>query len=210
MNKRRIAIIAVIVLLLSVTAVWAIRRRSDAQFDRVRAMLADRPPSSEDRARIHQEMEKLSPEQRWQLREEMHNQRERRQTEAYFALPPEKRREYLDERIKEQEKWREDMKRRRQEAEQRRAQENPNQPAGSNGARSGQSNNSAAGNQAHSPHGGSRTPESRSSRMNQRLDKRSPQQRAQAMAYRAAMQKRRMELGLPTGHGFGGHHSVGP
>jgi hypothetical protein len=59
------------------------------------------------------------------------------------------------------------------------------------------------------PGGGrNRTPEARSANRNQHLDNSSPEQRAKWMAYRAALQQRRIQLGLPAdpsgGRGPGG------
>jgi hypothetical protein len=213
MSKRKIGIMAAAIVLLMVGAVWALRGRTDPQVEKLKRMLADGPPSPAQREQFRQEMQKLTPDQRRQLGQEMGQQWQRRANErakGYFALPPDKRQDYLDKRIAEDEqrrKEREEQRKQRQQQAQGGQGGNPGAAKQGPGMGPGQGP-SGPGNPGGGPGGGqNQSPEARSAGRNQFLDNTSPQQRAQNMAYRAAMQQRRLQLGLPAspfgGRGFG-------
>ncbi|MEN6449799.1 MAG: hypothetical protein ABFC96_04835 [Thermoguttaceae bacterium] len=195
MSKKKVGILVAVLVLLMVGIVWAFRR--DRQLQKVRDMIANNAPREE----IWREVRKLPEEQRWQLGGERMQQQMRKQVDGYFALPPEKRTAYLDERIREEQKFFADMQKQWQERAKQRAQngqqgKNPPGPGGPPGA--------GPGNGGRGPGGGNRNATTRSERANRRLDNTSPAQRAQWMAYRDAMNKRRQQLGLPVGPGGGG------
>ena len=176
-------------------------------------MFAGGPPNPDQFNRMRKEMEGLSPDQRRQV---MDHGRERFQREIakradeYFAVPPEKRKDVLDKHIREMEKMRKEMEKRR----------------ASNGGSSGGAGRRAIGRRAigwgtgpgrrgerpgrrrwtigqrptradTGPGGRNSSSQSQSERRNQMLDNTSPGQRANMSAYFAALRQRRMELGLP-------------
>jgi hypothetical protein len=190
MNKRKLGIAAATLLLVIGGTVWAIHSRADAQMEKVREMgkemfSGNGPPDPEKRAQFREAMDQLSSGQRERLMEEGQQERERRMDQRmaeYFALPPAQQTAFLDKEIREQE-------RQRKEREARRAQANQSGQAGAN-ASGGQRGNRQ-----------NRSAEDQSQRRNKRLDNSTPEQRAQRTAYRAAMQQRRQQLGLPSGGG---------
>jgi hypothetical protein len=138
MKKRKIAIIAAIVLLLIVGMVWAL---SDSQVAKVRKLQKEafpegQEPNREKMGEFFREMRQLPPEQREQFippeqRERMQRMREmaekdRQHMEDYFKLPANQRKQHLDKQIQEEEK-------RRKEWEQRRQEREKSQPPGSQG-----------------------------------------------------------------------------
>ena len=81
-------------------------------------MFAAGPPKPEQFDQFRKEMDKLSPDQRDQLWDHMGQNMQRRmqkQVDDYFALPPDKRDDFLDKQIAEQEKWRKEMEKRQKE-----------------------------------------------------------------------------------------------
>ncbi len=215
MNKKKLSItVAILLLLAGLTyAFWPESQVQKLEQMRKEAFSEGRPDREKMRE-LREEMNKLPPEQRDQLREQWREdmaarmeQHEASRAAEYFALPAEKRKEYLDKQIAEQEKWRKEMEKRRQEWETSRNQAGQGQ--GQNGNRPGQNPGGpgigpagpsgpgqAGGPGARPPR--NRTPESRSARRNQRMDNVSPSQRAQMTAFRQDMAKRRAELGLPA------------
>jgi hypothetical protein len=193
MSKRRIGIAAAVLMLLIAGAAWALRPRSDAQVEKIKQMqdemlASGRPPRPEDFDRMRRETAQLSDAQRRQVGEHMRDNMQRRmekQIDDYFALPPQKRTAYLDKQIQDEEK-------RRKEREARRAQDAGNRSRNPQNGQ-GQSANAGGGRNAN--------PNARSEGRNRRLDGTSPDQRAKQAAYRAAMQQRRIALGLPPGPG---------
>jgi hypothetical protein len=196
-NKRKIGIAAVVLVLLIAGAVWAFWPRGDAQVEKLKQMQDDMfaggRPNPDQFDRMRKEMENLSPDQRRQV---MDHGRERFQREIakradeYFAAPPEKRKEVLDKHIREMEKMRKEMEKRRAEN------------GGSSGPPGGQPSAGGPGANGQSGPGGPRdrnaSPIAQSERRNQMLDNTSPGQRANMAAYFSALQQRRMELGLPA------------
>lgn len=113
----------------------------------------------------------------------------RARIDGYFALPPEKRQAELDRQIKQEEMM-------------RKAFETAGAIAGAFGGGGG-SSNAAAGGSAQTQQGGgaprSRTEESRNNWRKQMIDRTTPEQRARYVEYRRAMEKRREQLGMPSG-----------
>jgi hypothetical protein len=115
----------------------------------------------------------------------------RARIDGYFALPPEKRQAELDRQIKQEEMM-------------RKAFETAGAVAGAfGGGGGGGSSNAAAGGSAPTQQGGgaprSRTEESRNNWRKQMIDRTTPEQRARYVEYRRAMEKRREQLGMPSG-----------
>ena len=196
-------------ILLIVGTVWAFKARSDAKVARLKQMqdkmFAAGPPQREQFDQFRKELDQLSPDQREQVRDHMRELMQRRMDKRiadYFALPPEKRADFLDNQIQEMEK-------RRKEWEARRAQDGQGGPgqsgAGQDPNAPGQGTNTAnAGGQRGG--GQNASPAAVSVRRNQRLDNTSPEQRASRAAYFSDLQRRRVALGLPPfpGRGPGG------
>jgi hypothetical protein len=190
MNKRKITVGVVAIMLIG-GAVWAMmRNRPDPQVEKVKQMQAEafkKDTTPEQRRQsfelIHQEMEKLTPEQRHEVRHDMHQNFERRMDEeikTYFSLPQQERIAFLDKQIKEQEKRRKEMEARR------------NQPGqGPPGAQGGQTGRFGGGSP---PRGGST--DQRLQRRDQRLDRSTAEQRSMRSLYLADMRARRIQLGL--------------
>jgi hypothetical protein len=213
MSKRKIGIAAGLLLLLIVGAVWAIKNSlANSQMEKVKQMqegMAKLPPDQRRQGwdDLRKEMGKLSDSQREQLRDQRWADGARRmnkQIDDYFAAPPNKRNGVLDKQIADEEKHRKEREARRAQGGQGGGQPGWS-PGGPNSSPTGQGPNAA--NAGRQPGGGQpRSPEARSADRNRRLDNSSPAQRARQAAYSAAMQKRRIELGLPpsTGRPFGG------
>jgi hypothetical protein len=216
MSKRTIAI-AIVVILLVGGLVWAyLRTLPDPQVEKIKQMQAEafkENATPEERQQsfqlVRQEMEKLSPGQRDEVRQQMGEAMQRRMDErisAYFALPPEQRVAYLDNQIKE-------MEQRRKEWESHRAQSGPSGGRGQAGqSQSTGGSQGGPGAQPGNPQGAGgpprdRSPEARLRRHDQRLDRSTAQQRAQRSAYFADLQQRRIQLGLPP---VSWHHGPGP
>jgi hypothetical protein len=189
MSKRKVGI-AIALLLLLCGTIWAVRSsRANAQLQKVRDLGKEARSDPEKRDQFRDAMKKLTPAQREQVFGDWQQERERHmdaEIAKHFALPPDQQLADLDKKIKEDEK-------RAKEHEARRAQ-NGGQP-NQTGPGPGPGGNGNAG-----PPGGrqNQTPEQKMQRRNQRLDHSTPQQRAQRTAYRAAMQQRRVQLGLPA------------
>jgi hypothetical protein len=131
---------------------------------------------------LRQEMDKLGPDQRREVRDQMREGFQRRmdeQIDAYFALPPQQRVAYLDKQITEMEKRRKEWEARRQREGQ--GQANIRTDAGPSG-----------------PGEPSGNPEAKSQRHNEMRDTPTAEQRAKRTAYFAALKQRRIELGLPA------------
>ncbi len=190
MSKKTITVTATILLLVIVGSVWAFRSRTDPQIEKIKQLGAEafkEDQSPEQRRQsfelIHQEMQKLTPEQREVVHQQGRQEFERRmdeQMDAYFALPPEERVAYLDKQIEEGEKRRKEWESRRQAARGN-APQVAGGPMPNAGQRPPRSNN----------------PGDRATRRNMHLDDLTPEQRAKRSAFFADMQKRRYELGLP-------------
>jgi len=207
--KRSLA--ALVVLLLgSLPVLWAlgffstppavaeVRQLVDEQvaaYDRVargEASFASTPSLGD----VFGKMRDVPPRYREQAEREMGRlwgARERAETHSYFSLPPKERQAELDRRIKA-----EDERRQRWQAE--RGQRG--QDAGG-GGRQDAGGGRARGGDAGRTGGGSRgwTEENRSAWAKRRIDRTTPDERAQRAEYRRAMEARRTQLGLPPGGG---------
>lgn len=141
-------------------------------------------------------MRDVPPQYREQAEREMGRlwaARERAETHSYFSLPPKERQAELDRRIKA-----EDERRQRWQAE--RGQRG--QDAGGGGRQEAGGGGRARGGDAGRT-GGSRgwTEENRAAWVKRRIDRTTPEERAQRAEYRRAMEARRTQLGLPPGGG---------
>lgn len=191
MNKKTIGLSLVVLLLLIGGTVWALRSRDNAQLDKVREMgkelfTGDGPPNREKREQFRNEMEKLSESQREAFGEQMRQEGERRMDQEIakvLAMPQQQQNAYLDKQILEGEKRAKEWAARAQTAMGQTPQRQGPPGAGPNAG----------------PRGGrqTRTPEQQLAQRKKRLDYSTPEQRAQRTAYREAIQKRRMALGLP-------------
>jgi hypothetical protein len=186
---------------------WRSGEAPDPAVERVVAIQAqimpvDGPrPSVEEQARAMTEMRdgmrQLTPEQRQQVFERGGlRERMRRDLEAYFELPPEKRKAFLDERIDEMERMRKAFEKMRQ------ADERNGAAAGSGGPTSGgpfgPPPSGAGGPPGSAPGaGGPGSPESnRQERMRRMLDSTTPEERARGAEFFRDLMKRRDERGL--------------
>jgi hypothetical protein len=207
MKKKTLVITALAVLLIGGT-VWALMGHTDPQMQKVQDLqnvlaTEEGRRDPENWKQLHEEMQKLTPEQQDQIREQRHDKfeelrenRENQMAAEYFALPPDQQTAFLDKQIQEEENWMKQMQSRRNQRGQ-----------GPNGMGPGPgSMGQGQGGPGAGPRGRSRfqTAEQRSMRMNKRLDRSTPTQRAQQTAYRQAMVLRRAQLGLPTMGGPGG------
>jgi hypothetical protein len=200
-SKRKIAAAVLVLVLLIVGAVWAWSRdRANAQAERVRQLqdklFANGPPKREQAEEFGKEIAQLNPDQRAKVFEHMRETMQRRmqkQIDEYFALPPEKRNDYMDTQIQAMEKMRKEFEKRRQQDGIAGA---PGGPLPAPGV-SGQGR--PPGAVFFGPGGPNASPEARSQFRNQMLDHTSPELRAKIAAYMSDMQIRRLALGLPTG-----------
>jgi hypothetical protein len=155
-------------------------------------------PPDQRRARweeFRKEQEKLTPEQRRQLGEDMRQQRRAEMT-RYFAMSPAERQQYLDRRI-------DDMERRRQEWAQQGG--GPGRgPGGGPGRGFGPGGpGGAPGGPGGAPGGGppgapgGTTTQERDQRRQSFLDGSTPTERGQMMLFMQDMNNRRAERGLP-------------
>lgn len=120
--------------------------------------------------------------------------RERAETSSYFALPPRERRAELDRRIKSEEE-------RRQRWQAERGDRGPDGGGRAGAAGDGRAPGGGAGRAGPPGGGGPRGGGDPIARGKQRLDRSTPEERAQRAEYRRAMDARRKELGLPPGDG---------
>ncbi|MBI2827633.1 MAG: hypothetical protein HYX69_23400 [Planctomycetia bacterium] len=194
-------------------AAWAFwsRGRPDPQVAKVQELQAKlftpppagqklQPQDIEERrqafGQLREEFEKLTPEQRQEMMKTPppFAQRFQKDIEEYFALPAEKRREFLDRQI-------DQMEARRKEMQQMFAAGGFGRPGGGG---SGQGNARPGGGGAGSG-GQPRFDPQRGSEMRKRmLDMTTPEQRAQFSEFARAMSDRRKERGMPPigGGGF--------
>lgn len=205
---RRALATLVLLLLVSLPCLWAagffatpravaeVRQLVDSQvaeYDRVargEVPYASAPSASP----VWERMRELSPAHREQVGPELGRlweAHERAEMGSYFALPPEQRQAELDRRLKAEADRRAKWQAEREKREQERAAR-----TGDGGGAAGRGP-AAAG--AAAPRGG--TEESRLQRSKARLDRTTPETRAQQAEYRRALEARRNQLGLPTGGG---------
>ena len=214
-KKITITLLLVVLLLLIGGGVWAFRGRGpDPQVKKIREMREElfgegKQPTREQIDRFHEEMRALTPEQRRQLHEPMRQQamqRMNKMIDGYFELPPEQRDAYLDNFIEEGERHRKEWEKRRQEMERSRPADGQSPGRGGPPGQAGPGRQSP--DSAGRPGGrrGIRTPEQRVQRRNAWLDRIPPERRAKWSAFRDAVRKRRIELGLPAHPPHGRRH----
>jgi hypothetical protein len=209
MSKRTVGIAVVALMLLIGGAIWAIHGyRANAHITQLMQVpdkiIAGEPVQREQVEQfgkaINQPSE-LSSAQREKLMGHMMEfalRQMQKQVDEYFALPPEKRNDYLDKQLLDQEKARKEMETHQKDGK----------------------STVLAGPPPGSGHGGpSASPDGLSQRRNQMLDSTSPELRAKITAFMSDLQKRRIALGLPAGGpgimtmqgpGFKATISVGP
>ncbi len=122
-------------------------------------------------------MDKLTPQQRTQLRGDFQKRIEQRMA-GYFAMSPKEKQQHLDQQINQSQQM---------------TQQGPPGGGGPGGPGGG----------AGGPPGGG-TPEDKERRRQQRLDNSTPEFRAQMDQYRKDMAQRRQQLGLPASSPRGG------
>jgi len=197
-----------------------IRAMVDEQIGQLQKVARNEAPLTYDTANFRQNWDRvrdMPPAVRDQVRNEMERlfrAREKAERQSYFATPPQERQKELDRRIQAEQA-------RRQARQQQRGNQNggngPNGgqaqggPGGRGGnARGGQGRGGAGGGTtqagAAAPRGGGRggSEDARNARSKQRIDATSPEDRAQSVEYRRAMDARRQQLGLSPGRGRGG------
>ena len=151
---------------------------------------------------VMQKMRDVPREYREQQMGRLWEARERAEMGSYFALPPDKRQAELDRRIKVDEDRRKAWQADRERRDQRRGDARTASTGGDRGGPGG-----GAGGGGGGPGGGgggppsgrrsSGTEQSRNERSKQRIDRSTPEQRAQQSEYRRALEERRTKLGIP-------------
>ncbi|MEI6239151.1 MAG: hypothetical protein WCR51_02060 [Planctomycetia bacterium] len=222
--KRGLAVLLVL-LLLALPTLWALGFFSSPQAVAEVKQLVDQQVAEYDRVArgevpfasapsfgaMMETMRDVPREYRDQVGQQMGRlweARERAELMSYFKLPPAQRQAELDRRIKADEARRKAWQAERDKRDQARAAENP-QAAGSaqggdRGGRGPGGGGQGGGQGGGGQPGGGRTEDGRNARSKGRIDRTTPEQRAQQAEYRRAMDARRKELGLPTGGRRGG------
>ncbi len=155
---------------------------------------------------VMQKMRDVPREYREQQMGRLWEARERAEMGSYFALPPDKRQAELDRRIKADEDrrkaWQADRERRDQQRGDARTASTGGDRGGPGGGAGGGAGGGGGGpgGAGGRPPGGRRgggTEESRNERSKRRIDRSTPEQRAQQSEYRRALEERRTQLGVP-------------
>jgi uncharacterized membrane protein YgcG len=154
---------------------------------------------------VMQKMRDVPQEYREQQMGRLWEARERAEMGSYFALPPDKRQAELDRRIKVDEDrrkaWQADRERRDQQRGDARTSstggDRGGPGGGGGGAGGGGGGPGGAGGRPPGGRRGSGTEESRNERSKRRIDRSTPEQRAQQSEYRRALEERRTKLGVP-------------
>jgi hypothetical protein len=182
-------------------------------------MMANRPPETltpEERrqrfAEFNEEMGKLTPAQRDQMREAFSARREQRfqkELNAYFAMTPEQKIAHLNEQIKKQEERAKQWEQRRAEwqASQQNSAAGGGSQGGPGGSAPGNGQTTSGGTSGGPPDWRNATIDQRTAWRQQNLNQTTPVQRAQRVQYNQDMQAQRAALGLPPTRGpqyFGG------
>jgi hypothetical protein len=166
---------------------------------------------------ISDRMREMPREYRAQVGREMARlgqARERAEMASYFRLAPAERQAELDRRIKTEEQRRQQWQAERQKRDAARAAAGGQQASAANRgtaggpsarvAQDGGGNAGSGGPQSGGSPGGNRrtsSEEARNERSKQRIDRSSPEERAQRTEYRRAVETRRSQLGLPASGG---------
>jgi uncharacterized membrane protein YgcG len=206
---RRIAIGLLVAALLALLLMWLlgwfsvprevleIRGLVDGQIAELRKVARNQMPLADDAAGFSTVLDRvraLPPDLRRQAGREvgrMFEAREQAEMESYFNLPPERRQAELDRRIKAAEE-------RRQAREAERAKRESRRPAPAAGSQMAGGSGGPGGGRSSGGRGRSTTEEERNARSKRRIDRSSPQERAQRTEYRRALDERRTQLGLPA------------
>jgi hypothetical protein len=212
-RKKTLISLGLLFLLIGITYAWR-ANRANAQYAKVKAMgdqmFANREVSQSPEERRQQwetmrrELDKLTPEQRKDLRKEG-NKRFTDRIKQYLAMAPADKIKFLDEQIQRQEQMRQQWEARRAEMAAQGGQGGGGGPGGPN----------AAGNPGPNGEGRRRpaTQEERERRRKERLNDTSPEDRAARDIFFHDMSARRAALGLPPlgpfGPGGGGPGSGG-
>jgi uncharacterized membrane protein YgcG len=205
MTKRKIAIAVGTVIVLCAGAAWALMRSGpDPQLENVKRMQADlfKPGAQPDPAKLaelRKAEKELSPAQQQEIGRDRGERFQRRMSQTlatYFSLPADKKTAFLDERIKEMEKWR-----KAREAE-RAQQGSQSDSSGAGGGPGGGGPGSGGpggggGGAAASGQDNQANRDAQAARRLQRMDSMPATQRAQMQTFRADMNQRRADLGLP-------------
>lgn len=203
---RRIAVGLLVATLLVLLLMWLlgwfsvprevleIRGLVDGQIAELRKVARNEVPLADDAAGFSTVLDRvraLPPDLRRQAGREvgrMFEARAQAEMESYFNLPPERRQAELDRRIKAEE----ERSQAREAARAKRESQRPAPAAGSQPA------GGPVGGRSSGGRGRSTTEEERNARSKRRIDRSSPQERAQRTEYRRALDERRAQLGLPT------------
>ena len=206
---RRIAIGLLVATLLALLLMWLlgffsvprevleIRGLVDGQIAELRKVARNEVPLSDDAAGFSTVLDRvraLPPDLRRQAGREvgrMFEARAQAEMESYFNLPPERRQAELDRRIKAEEE-------RSQAREAARAKREAQRPAPAAGSQPNVGSGGPGETRSSGGRGRSTTEEERNARSKRRIDRSSPQERAQRTEYRRALDERRTQLGLPA------------
>ena len=207
MKKRKTTIAVVTGILLTTGALWAYMRSGpDPQLEKVKQMQAEMfkqgtRPDPAKLAELDEARKQLTPAQQQQLGRSGREQFERRLNETintYFSLPKEKRTAFLDEKIKEAEKWRQARESNRGRGD---SGGGNGGPGGGGASAGGQGGAGGPGGGAGGPGGqggpGGPNTDQRAQRQLQRMDSMPATQRAQFQTFRADMNQRLIDQGLP-------------
>ncbi|MBN2215880.1 MAG: hypothetical protein JW719_00750 [Pirellulales bacterium] len=164
-------------------------------------------PSREQFEKFRKEVGNLTPGQQRKFHEAMHKKMANRmgkQWDDFLAMPKDKQNDFLDGQIDRHKKHQEDRERRRKNGEEGPPGEPPMGPGGPGGfgPGGGGPGGGLGGGPGGGPPGGrggfGATPEQRAKHHSARLNRSSPVNRAKRSAMREAMQKRRVDRGLPA------------
>ncbi|MCE5268141.1 MAG: hypothetical protein LLG00_09680 [Planctomycetaceae bacterium] len=195
MKRRRTIFLVGFLLMLLAGGAWIVFGRADSQVEKVKQIekelfASGKRPSREDFEKFRKEVDKLSPQQRWQAMSRGPGDRMRKEMDAYFNLPKDKRAAYLRDRIQEMEKHRAEME---ANGPPKGLPPNGGPPPGANGQGPGGPPPGGPGG----PGGpGQRDPARERERLAGMLGHLSPTDRARFSAFHDAMAKERMAMGL--------------
>jgi hypothetical protein len=201
--------LVLLVLLVFVSGTYGTYRliRTDPKLKKVRDLRAAMSAANRDettpderqekRRQLREAMEKLSDQQRNQLRDEMAKERIRRQEadlKHYASMSEQEKTQILDDRIQRSE----EVRRRREQAQQQGLTAGPADGGRVSARPSNAPNTSTTDANRPAP-----TPEDREAWRKLRLDATTPEFRAMRDNYFADLRARRQQLGLPASSGFG-------
>lgn len=217
---KRAAAVLLLLLLLAMPTLWAFGFFSSPRAVAEVKQLVDQQVAEYDRvargevpfasapsfAPMMEKMRDVPREYRDQVGQQMGRlweARERAELASYFKLSPAQRQAELDRRIKADEARRQAWQAEREKRDQTRAAGGQQASGAAQGGDRG-GRGPGGGQSGPGQPGGGRTEDGRNARSKGRIDRTTPEQRAQQAEYRRAMDARRKELGLPTGGRRGG------